>query len=118
MWTEGGQDPFADKTANNKAVLPSLASTMGVAFMVNERGNIWIVHNKPLPVILNWVEFDVDLSSITLISQDGQVIDLGMKVQKALQKPMMQAREIYIVYMVQEEVKDLYILPLTLCGLK
>lgn len=110
MWREATNEPFEDRS--NKSVLPSLASMMTVDMVVNDRGNIWILHDKPLPVVLNWVEYDVDTARLSLISQDGEMIDLGMTIHKPLQKPMSTASEIYIVYMSVEEIKDMYILPL------
>jgi hypothetical protein len=110
MWTEAGIDPFGLVTEN--AGQPSLAKMMTVDLMVNERGNLWVLHDKPLPMILNWAEYDADLASLTLVAQDGEVLDLGMKIHKPLQKPMLEAREIYVVLLSQDEIKDMYILPL------
>ncbi|MDB5492559.1 MAG: hypothetical protein JWO78_2408 [Micavibrio sp.] len=110
MWTEAEDNPFG--LAVESSAQATLATMMTVDLMVNERGNIWVLHNKPLPMILNWAEYDVDLSTLTFVAQDGEALELGMTIHKPLQKPMMAAREVYVVLMDDKEIKDMYILPL------
>ena len=110
MFTSQTQDPFAAKQEHH-TVLSSLASTMSVDLIVNERGNLWVLHDKQLPAIINWVEFDAEMDSLTLVSQTGQLIDLGMKIPKMFQRIILQTKYIYIVYMADKAVKDIYILP-------
>ena len=111
MFTETANDPFGLTVESNTA--KTLATMMTVDLMVNERGNIWVLHDKPLPMILNWAEYDADLATLTFVAQDGEALELGMTIHKPLQKPMSLAREIYVVLMSGEEIKDMYILPLT-----
>lgn len=111
MLIETGNDPFGLTVESNAPT--TLARMMTVDLMVNERGNIWVLHDKPLPMILNWAEYDADLATLTFVAQDGEALELGMTIHKPLQKPMSIAREIYVVLMSKEEIKDMYILPLT-----
>lgn len=110
MWTDVGSDPFS--LVKESAGTPTLAKMMTVDLMVNERGNVWVLHDKPLPMILNWAEYDADLSKLTFVAQDGEALELGMTIHKPLQKPMLEAREVYVVLLSQDEIKDMYILPL------
>lgn len=116
MWTETEIDPFG--LSGDKPGQASLATMMTVDLMVNERGNIWVLHDKPLPLVLNWAEYDADLSTLTFVAQDGEAIELGMTIHKPLHKPMATAHEVYVVLMDKAEIKDMYILPLMARSIK
>lgn len=116
MWTDTGNNPFGLAVESKGPT--ALSGMMTVDMMVNERGNIWVLHDRPLPMILNWAEYDADLATLTFVAQDGEALELGMTIHKPLQKPMMLVREIYVVLMADQEIKDMYILPLTVRSTK
>ncbi len=91
---------------------PALAASMNVNLVVNEHGQIWILHDKQFPCVLNWVEYDADEGKLVLVSHDGMMIDLGMTVQRAMRNRMMGATHISTMLVGETSIEDFYILPL------
>lgn len=101
-----------------RPVLPSLASQMGVSLIINENSQVWVVHDKALPDIFAWAEYDSDLSTLTLVYQDGQVQDLGMKIHAPMRDRLLQSRQIYTLLLEGETFTDCYMMPLLVRELK
>ncbi len=91
---------------------PALAASMNVSLVVNEHGQIWILHDKQFPCVLHWVEYDADEGKLVLVSHDGAMIDLGMTVQRAMRNRMMGATHISTMLVGETSIEDFYILPL------
>lgn len=91
---------------------PSLATSMNVSLVVNEHGQIWILHDKQFPCVLHWVEYDAGEARLVLVSHDGFTIDLGMTVQKAMHQRMKGATHISTMLVGEASIEDFYILPL------
>lgn len=93
-------------------ILPDLQRTMETALVMNERGQIWLLHNKQFPAVLNWAEYDAEKKSLTFISHDGRLIDMGVTVQSQFHDSLMKSRNISTMLLHDGQVCDFYILPL------
>ena len=93
-------------------VYPSLMSQMKVDLAISPESDVWLVYEKPLPEIMKWVEYDIDLETLTLVSMSGKIQDFGMKVPTALKKYMARATQIYAIHQGETEIKDMSVVPL------
>lgn len=91
---------------------PPLAGEMDAGLMVNERGIVWLVHDRPLRDYLHWVEFDSDRSVLTLVYRGGRVQDYGRPIHPELADILRQTRQILTMQLKGDEVVDSYMLPL------
>lgn len=100
------------RKADDLPVYPDMASTMKVDFVFNREGKVWILHDKPLPSILKWVEFDTDFESVTLVTREGKIQNVGLKVPGDMAYYIEQAMEITVMLMKDGKVEDFAIVPM------
>ena len=89
-----------------------LRKEMLAELVVNEKGEIWILHDKQLPGILLWVEFDTIDDSITLCMEDGKIQKLGITVNRQMKKSVMKARKVYTMLTDGKTIQDMYLVPI------
>lgn len=81
-------------------VLPSVVSgDRSAELLVNEEGQAMVLYDKPLPIFVDWVEYDVDLSLLTFVSFGGEIMGLGMKIHKPFRPCLSQSKQIMLIYM-------------------
>ncbi len=104
------------KTAEETPVFPenvtSLTAGMNVDLVANAKGQVWVMHDRPFPGQLKWMEFDPGAATLDFIRHDGTMLDLGMTVDPVIAGHMRQASQGNVIYQVDEVMKDLYIVPL------
>lgn len=94
------------------AMLPPLATRMGVDLVVNEKSDIWLLHDKPFAEIVKWIEFHQDLNKVILIMASGKQQELGMVVPEDIAKDLRHGRQIYLVHMQDKKISDCGMVPL------
>ena len=97
----GKKDKNSYVIAEDAAILPPMASFCECELAVNEDGQAMVIHTKPLPEGIHWVEYDMDLSLLTFVSWSGSTMELGMKVHAPFRKYLKMAKEVMMV-----ELKD------------
>lgn len=107
----------AENTEAESPFLKPLDQTMNVDFLFNSKGDVWIFHDRPLPDILKWVEYDADMESVTLITASGRMQDIGGKIPADLGRKMAGASEITVTYMNKGQVEDFAIVPMLVRGI-
>ncbi|MFA7277292.1 MAG: hypothetical protein WC043_10885 [Pseudobdellovibrionaceae bacterium] len=80
-------------------VLPTLASQCECELVVKDNGAAMLLYTRELPELIEWAEYDVDLSMLTLVTWSGRVMGLGMKVHAPFRKYLKMASEIALVHM-------------------
>ena len=103
------QLPVFDPAAH---VFPPLASYMTVELVVNPAGQVWILHDKPLPAIVSWADYYTDTACITLAMDTGQTQELGIKVPAAMATALQDAVKVSIMLMENQTIADFTIVPL------
>lgn len=94
----------------------TLAATMNVDLLVNKKGEIWLLHDQNFPDILEWAEFNPQTRELSLITESGMTLPLGMELPQRMIERMENSVELYAILMEGTQYKDLYILPLTQSG--
>lgn len=93
-------------------VFPTMNSTMKIDFLYNEEGKAWLLHDRPLPDILKWVEYDADTENVILVTRSGKIQDLGLKVPAGQALYIERAMEITVLLMKAGKVEDFAIVPM------
>lgn len=93
-------------------VLPSMAKTMDLEFVVNENGDVLVLHDKVLPDMISWVEYDMDFDSLTFVTINGKIFGLGYKVHEPFRPYLSKGTEINIVWMDKGAIADIAQVPL------
>jgi hypothetical protein len=97
-------------------VLPPLATYMKVDFLYNQDGGVWLLHDKPLPDILKWVEYDADRGVVTLNTAQGKTQELGLPLPGVAASRLRKAIEITVLLMDKGKIMDFAIVPLNTTG--
>lgn len=101
-----------DVVADEIPVFRPLAATMNVDLVMNPDSKVWILHDKPFPDILMWVEYDIDAATLTLVYRNGKIQELGMKIHAPMRKYLRSARQLFTMRLEGEQIVDTYIRPL------
>lgn len=68
-----------------------------------------VIFTKTLPEGIEWAEYDVDLSLLTMVTWSGSIMGLGMKIHTPFRKHLSKATEIMMVQM-SEDGQDMVIM--------
>ncbi len=95
-----GPDGKLYRMPDNPLILMPLARVMNIELVVKEEDATTVVlHNRPLPRRADWAEYDMDLATLTFVTWDGAIFDLGIKVQPILGEKMARAVRMNMIYM-------------------
>ncbi len=86
----------------NARVLPTLASQCKCELVINQEGGAMLIFNRPLPEGIEWAEYDADLAMLTLVTWDGNIMGLGLKIHPPLRKYLKMAKEIMLIEMTED----------------
>jgi hypothetical protein len=106
-----------DKTKNSGTEAPREAkpcagiSEIQVDFMFNREGAVWMLHDKPLPA-LKWVAYDCEKEILSLVTQDGRVADLGLRLAAGRSFYLERAMEVTALLMKNGFVADFAVVPM------
>ncbi len=90
----------------------SAAAQMKIDVAVNAEGGVLVLHDKPFPDYLEWIEFDAETGEMTFITAEGKLQDLGMLIHAPMSKHVARARQVCTVCIRDGDVRDLGIVPL------
>lgn len=105
-------DKGVKSAAKDSAVLTPLAQQMDVDFLCNQKGAAWLLHSKPLPALLKWIEYDAESKSVTLVFRQGQVMQLGLAIPNAMEEDLANAEEATVMFVKGDgEIGDFIFVP-------
>lgn len=93
-------------------VYPPMTSNMKVDFLYNEEGDAWLLHDKPLPDILKWIEYDVDMNNVILVTRSGKIQDMGLELPENSSYHLQNVATITVLLMEDGKIADFAIVPL------
>lgn len=73
-----------------------LSQDSEIELVVNEVGNVMLLHRGDLKHEYSWVQYDSDLQALQFITSDGETQDLGMPIHPQFRKPLGRALEMMI----------------------
>ena len=95
-------------------VLSPLATMMRIELIVNDQSGVILLHDKPFPGILHWMEYDSDLNVVTLVLRDGRSIDLGMKIHPDIGECLKDTKLLYTVLTSGKDIQDMFLVPVVI----
>jgi hypothetical protein len=110
---EDDEENEVNRLPEDFPVLKSMRSGREVDLAVDKKGHVWVVYDKPFEDRVNWLEYDHDDYTLTLILQNGKQQDLGKKVPKEMRKRMKKARIAMFARMDMENKKPEEMFPVT-----
>jgi hypothetical protein len=96
-----------DRVKNDSPVQPPLKKIMKIDLLVNEKSQVWICHDKRFPHGLNWIEYDLDLGTLTFVCRDGKVHDYGELILPEVRTYLRNANSAYVVHMKNKKIEDM-----------
>ncbi len=100
------------KPDTDSPVYPSLMSQMKVDLVLNPESDVWMIYERPLPEVMKWIEYDIEMESLILVSLSGKIQGFGMKVPPAMKKYLRKAKQVYAVRQDDNGIQDMSIVPL------
>lgn len=100
------------KPDTDSPVYPSLMSQMKVDLVLNPQSDVWLIYERPLPEVMKWIEYDIEMESLILVSLSGKIQSFGMKVPPAMKKYLRLAKQVYAVRQDDNGIQDMSIVPL------
>lgn len=99
--------------AEDAPVLPSMASRGEVELVVKDDGMSMVLFDFTLPDAVHWVEYDMDVDSLTFVTWRGAIFSLGMKIHKPFRRYLSRKHDIYLIEMDQgKTIKMMDMVPL------
>ena len=84
---------------------------MRIDFMFNREGAVWMLYDKPMPA-LKWVAYDREKEILSLVTKDGRVADLGLRLPVERSFHLERAMEVTALLMRDGFVTDCASVPL------
>ena len=85
---------------------------MKVDFLFNRTGGAWLLHDKPLPDVLKWIEYDSEKEMIVLVTRSGRVDGLGLRIPLEKKIYLERAMEVTALLMHDGFVMDFTVVPM------
>lgn len=102
----------SSKPAADSPVYPPLMTQMKVDLVLNPDSDVWMIYERPLPEVMKWIEYDIEMESLILVSLSGKIQSFGMKVPAAMKKYLCRAKRVYAVRQDEGGIQDMSIVPL------
>jgi hypothetical protein len=81
-------------------VLPHLKKSMDVDLAVNANGRVSLFYDGKIAEDTEYALYSIDDSSLTLVSKNGRIQEIGMTVHKPMRKYMRSGDSIYVIEMI------------------
>lgn len=104
---------FSSRTVDPESpVYPSLMSMMKADLVINPDSDVWLIHDRPLPELMKWIEYDIELETLILVAVSGKIQGFGQKVAPAMKKYLRKAKQVYLIRSEAGVIHDMGVLPL------
>lgn len=92
----------------------SAAAKMKIDVVVNPEGKVLVLHEKPFPDYLDWIEFDLGTGEMTFITPGGKLHELGMIIHPPMDKYVALAKDVCTICVRENEIRDMGLVPLVI----
>ena len=83
----------------------------GIAVVVKENGDFWIVHDRLFEEPPSWAEFYPDERRLVLISETGRAVQVDCELSAEALRRLQQSKTAFLIYMrdgaILEQVSDI-----------
>lgn len=79
-------------------VLPPLRDGMDVDLAANDKGDLFVFHEKSFSETVDYVLYDLDNDRLLFIGEEGRMQDIGMTIHPPMREKMQNSTHVYIVH--------------------
>lgn len=72
-------------------LLSHATSDMLMDIVTNDEGDVYVLHDRPFPEAIGWLEFDEETARLDFISEEGRIRFFGMTVPPAVKGQIMKS---------------------------
>lgn len=91
----------------NSTVSKPLKKIMKIDILVNEKSQVWFCYDRPLPDLVLWIEYDLDVGSLTFVMRGGKVADYGELILPEVRTYLKKADTAFLIYMEDKKIQDI-----------
>ncbi len=95
---------------------PDLTDAMLVDIAIDKNAQVWVFHNKPLPDILEWIEYDQTDKRLVFVTKGGRLNDFGLTIKPLMHKYLCKAQTADVMLVYDETIHDFIRVPLIING--
>ncbi|MCB1783579.1 MAG: hypothetical protein KDI13_06245 [Alphaproteobacteria bacterium] len=77
--------------------LLSLSQETDIELMVSAAGSVVLLHKGPLARVYDWAQYDSEQRAVYLVTQDGDIQDLGLTIFDPVANRLHNTREVIII---------------------
>lgn len=88
-------------------VLRPLKKAMKIDILVNEKSQVWFCYDRPMPDLVLWIEYDLDIGSLTFVMRGGKVADYGELILPEVRTYLKHADTAYLVHIKDKKIQDM-----------
>lgn len=92
----------------------SFTETSKVDVIVTKSGALWFLHDTPLAHSIAWVEYDPEHKSLTIITNDGSSLNLGMNTTEMMEPYLLTTLNANFGLVKDSRVEDVQVAPVTI----
>ena len=102
---------YSDSLENGPLFRP-ITALMQVDFVFDHKGGAWLLHDKSLPNFIDWAEYDGTLETLTLVTREGKIQDLGTKIPVGAGHYIERAMELTLLQVEGDKIVNSNIIPI------
>lgn len=96
---------------SDSPLLPPVTTRMHADIVVNEKSDVWLLHDKAFTETIKWAEFDMEDNKVFLIMASGRQQELGIVIPDAMRLHLQDASVFYLIHLHQKKVRDCGVVP-------
>jgi len=66
-------------------ILKHATTEVLIDVMTNDHGDVYVLHDRPFPEAIGWIEYDQETTRLDFISEEGRIRFFGVKVPKHIE---------------------------------
>ena len=88
------------------SMFKDLSQEMRCGIFTNPQGEILIIHDKELQSEIQWVEYDPNEQSFSIIHEDGGIQELGIPFNQKIKDNLAHGQEVTLALMVDKKIQS------------
>lgn len=87
-------------------VLTNLNETMRCGILTNSNGDILILHDMPLNGFVDYIEYDQQEDTFTLIFEDGKMQNIGIDFDRKMASDLSHGLQVTLGYFLDKKIES------------
>lgn len=87
-------------------IVKNLNQEMRCGIFTNPQGEILIIHDLALQSEIQWVEYDPNEQTFSIIHEDGRVQELGIPFNQKIKDNLSHGQEVTLAHMIDKKIQS------------